>query len=397
MDSALGYWFRSRFAIFVLTLLLRLGLSWQVLQSDPLPHFWRASEPAIIATHVLRGDGFASPYGGSQPTAWLAPVYPAIVVAGVFGMLGPYTLASTCLLVALNAIFAALTSLVIFELGKRIFGIDTGACAAWMWASCLPSAIMPLLIWDTCLAALVLAGGLLLSLELENSSHYRRWGTNGVYWGLACLVNPAIIAPVPFWWWLSWLRGRKQRISVKHVALAGAVFLATIAPWLLRNYRVFHAPVFVRSNFGAELYYGNLGFESHPFHSTGEYQRMGELPYVREKEDLAFEWIRSHPTEFAEQTLRRLVQFWTAPKVAEGYWIVVSLLTLAGAMAAAGEGSFGGRLIIAALIVFPVTYYVTYIFPKYRYPIEPLMMVLAAHALVKFFLSAKQAVRGHAR
>ena len=192
-------WFQSRSAIFLLALLLRLGLSWNVLSTTPLKDFWRVSEPATVAESLLAGRGFTSPYDTRQPSAWIAPIYPALIVAPAFRLFGAYSLLATYFLVVLNAVFAAIAALVIVSLGEKTFGRATGLTAGWLWATCVPSAVVPLLVWDTSLSALVLAVGVLLTLTLnERPASDFRWGATGCWWGFACLVNPALITPVPF-------------------------------------------------------------------------------------------------------------------------------------------------------------------------------------------------------
>ena len=151
----MAIWFRSRVAIFAFAFLLRVGLCWHMLESIPLPRFWRVSEPAAVAVAVLEGKGFASPYDTKQPTAWIAPFYPVMVVAATFRALGAYSPASTYFLVGLNALFAALTSLVVYALGERAFGASAGATGGWLWATSFSSAVLTLLVWDTCLSALL--------------------------------------------------------------------------------------------------------------------------------------------------------------------------------------------------------------------------------------------------
>ncbi len=46
-----------------------------------------------------------------------------------------------------------------------MFGRTTGAAAGWLWATCIPSAVVPLLVWDTSLSALVLAVGILSNFD----------------------------------------------------------------------------------------------------------------------------------------------------------------------------------------------------------------------------------------
>jgi hypothetical protein len=380
--SALGKWFRSGTTILVFAFLIRLVTCWQVLHSIPLPHFWRGAEQGAIASSILRQHVFASPYDQGQLTAWIAPIYPC-VVAPVFGALGAYSLASTNVLVGLNVLFSALTSLVIYAIGKRMFGVNGGATAGWLWTFCLPDAVMPLLIWDTCLSALLLSTGFLVSLPLQTSKSYRQWGWVGLFWGVTCLVNPALISPVPFLWALFWFgEWRRGRNLWRQATLSAVLFLAVLSPWLVRNYRVFHTPIFVRSNFGAELYFGNLGFESHPLGSTMEYQNLGELPYVAQKQHAVLEYIRNNFWEFSANSLHRAGSFWIVPQISQMYWLSISLLSFTGLGLAIWERKREAPPFLVVMVFYPLVYYVTYVFPKYRHPIEPLMFVLAAYPLV---------------
>jgi hypothetical protein len=382
--AKLAFWFRSRVAIFAFAFLLRVGLCLHMLESIPLARFWSVSEPGAVAVAVLEGKGFASPYDAKQPTAWIAPFYPVMVVASTFRVLGAYSAASTYFLIVLNALFAALTSLVVCALGERSFGTSTGATAGWLWATSFSNAVLTLLVWDTCLSGLLLSFGFLLFLKWEESFNYQRWGMTGAFWGVVLLVNPALIAPLPFLWMLFWYRERKRGRRVwKQVAFALAVMAAVVSPWLVRNYQVFGKPVFVRSNYAAELYYGNLGFESHPLLATQEYQRVGEMAYVASKKRAVAEYIRSNFGSFLQQSEGRVVAFWTVPRITGAYWPIISLLVWCGLALALLEGKRDGLAYLVVLAIYPAAYYFSYVFEKYRYPIEPLMFVMAGHVLVQ--------------
>jgi len=265
-----------------------------------------------------------------------------------------------------------------------MFGRTTGAAAGWLWATCIPSAVVPLLVWDTSLSALVLAVGVFLTLTLERGASDFRWGAIGFWWGFACLVNPALITPVPFIAFSQWLRQRRSgEFSWKRVILFVALSLAVVSPWLIRNYRVFGTPVFVRSNFSAELYFGNLGFESHPLGKTYEYQNLGELRYIAQKQRAVLEYISRNSGKFLKDTVRRVLAFWTVPHISLPYWPLMSFLSVVGLAMAIQERRHGALPLLIFLMVYPIPYYLSYVFEKYRHPIEPLMCVLAAYPLVR--------------
>jgi hypothetical protein len=167
------------------------------------------------------------------------------------------------------------------------------------------------------------------------------------------------------------------------VILSIAVSLAVVSPWLVRNYKVFGRPVFVRSNFGAEVFFGNLGFNSHPLGPTLEYQKQGELQFVAEKQHAVEEYIRLNAGSFAIRSLQRMLSFWIVPKISSPYWAVMSAFCFIGlAMSFRDRSGFAPECAIV-LLIYPMPYYVSYIFEKYRHPIEPLIIVLASYPFVR--------------
>ena len=85
-------------------------------------HFAFGWEMGRVARSVALGQGFSNPYGGNTgPTAWEPPLYPYLM-AGVFKLFGIYTYASAWVLLMINSLFAALTTIPIFLIARRTFG-----------------------------------------------------------------------------------------------------------------------------------------------------------------------------------------------------------------------------------------------------------------------------------
>src|SRR6266481_3326402 len=64
------------------------------------------AEVCSIAEHIVRGQGFSSPfYRDTGPTAWIAPVYPYLC-ALVFRLFGIYSVASAIVLLGIQCIIA---------------------------------------------------------------------------------------------------------------------------------------------------------------------------------------------------------------------------------------------------------------------------------------------------
>jgi Dolichyl-phosphate-mannose-protein mannosyltransferase len=242
-------------AIFAAGLVLRLAAIWYLAHVTPHMLSWGINESGGIARWIVTNHTFSSPFhDASGPTAWLGPIYPAII-AGIFLIFGVQTQASALAVMCFNAVCSAATGIVVYEIGKDIHGEKAGLCAGWMWALSPYIAILPYILGDTALSALLFSGALLLTLRLGTSSKLADWARCGAIWGVAALVNPALLTPLPILALLLLDRGRRRRQVFVLALVAGLV----IVPRTVRNYVVFHEIMPIRSNGLAEVYFANRG------------------------------------------------------------------------------------------------------------------------------------------
>jgi hypothetical protein len=263
-------------------------------------------------------------------------------------------------------------------------------------------------VWETSLSAFLLSAALLLALRLKNSDRFALWALFGMVWGLIALSNPSLLSLLPFALaWPCYHRVREGQRWFQPAALAMAIFVISITPWLVRNYEVFGRFVFIRSNFGFELRLGNYEgtdgqwkWQRHPSQNPAEfaaYQQMGELAFVHERGREALAFIRSHPANFAALTLRRLFYFWAGPPRASGtpglsrgrypIFVLSTVLAFCGLALAVRQKKPGTFLYAALVLVYPAVYYITFPHPRYRHPIEPEMMILGVYFI---FFAAKK-------
>ena len=212
-----------------------------------------------IARWIATTHSFSSPFHDAYgPTTWLVPIYP-LVIAGIFLVFGVQSLASAIAMLGVNSACSAATGIVVYGIGKEVHSERAGSFAGWIWAFSPTIAILPFIQWDTSLSALILGAAVLMTLRLA-SRKSEGWAGCGASWGVAALVNPALVAPLPILAWLLSDRGRRW----KQVVVMLLVAVIVIAPWTVRNYFVFHEMLPIRSNGLAEVYFGNCGFELHP-------------------------------------------------------------------------------------------------------------------------------------
>ncbi len=221
-------------------------------------------EMGRVGRSIALGQGFSNPYGGNTgPTAWEPPLYPYLI-GGVFKVFGIYTYASAWVLLSINSLFSALTTLPVFLIAHRTFGPRVAIWSARAWA------LNPYVwywsvhwIWDTTFTPLMLALIFLLSLEMASVEMEQRpgwtgWVLFGALWGVGALANPSMLSFLPFcglWVWRQ--RYRRGLPSLTGVVLASFVFFLVLSPWLVRNYEVFGRFVFIRDDFGLQLRLGN--------------------------------------------------------------------------------------------------------------------------------------------
>lgn len=365
-------------------------------------HFGFGFETGSIAAAIARGEGFSSPFGvpNTGPTAWLAPIYPYLV-ALVFKFFGTFTVASAIVILTINSIFAALTCIPIFKIGERVFGRTVALLSGWAWA------VVPFFfrwaitwVWDTSFSALLVA------LAVWAILHYRRfqkrhWFVFGVLAGLSALVNPSLLTLFGVLaLWAVWRLRTNGMVACKGFALFLVALAVLISPWLVRNRVVFGKWVFLRSNAGFEFCLGNYGgAPGIPWkggHPTGnpkmmaQYEQMGEIAFVQMKQEQGMAWVKAHRNEFVRTTLKRIADFWDGGEINYEFndpwhpWMVslTSAVALLGLMFALLRQVRGSGPFLVAMLVYPAPYYITLTAPRFRHPIEPLMVILMAYLLM---------------
>jgi 4-amino-4-deoxy-L-arabinose transferase-like glycosyltransferase len=380
----------SPLVVFTVTVATRLAALLRLLPEHEWINFYPLNEPSHIAWAMVSGFGYSAPWPNTPiaATAQQPPMFP-ILLASIFKVAGAYSLTSLWIAVSLNALFSAMTAIMILRLGKRDLGDWVGILAAWIWALWLYEAIVSIRLWESGLTTLLLMLALWWLPSLTSARPWR-WCLFGLLAGIAAQTNTTMLAMFPcFYAWL-WLHsGKQSRVSRRWLYVSAGIFVLTLVPWTIRNYRAFGKLMPLRDNFGLELWIGNRpgADEAHQYPSAfplidpTEYNQLGELRFMELKQSQAFEFIGQHPAEFLQLSGRRIVRFWSEPK--NSWWFVVSLLAWIGMALALGRDRPVALPYSLVMLVFPLVYYITHTFPTYRHPIEPVVILLAVFALQK--------------
>jgi hypothetical protein len=338
-----------------------------------------------IATSLVERHAFADPFPplATGPTAHLAPVYPAIMAVSIallgeqngWGMFG-FTL-------LLHGLYATLLPVA----SRALLGRTAPGLVAAFLVIALPL-LLPNVAWEATLTAV-----LVLVLIIYSA---RRW--SGLLSGFLLLVNPAtLFVNLP----LDGIFKRKSRLLF--LALTALVCL----PWIVRNFIVFHQFVFIRDNFGLELYAANNDcagpslydnfvtrcFDKvHPTASpavAGLVREMGEISFNQARMKLGREWISTHHARFIQLTLARIGDFWWPPLDDQPVhaWCLrlLFLISLPGLWLIARQHPRAFLLMVAILILYPLPYYVVQYSYRFEYPILWIPLLGAGTAVSRVF------------
>jgi 4-amino-4-deoxy-L-arabinose transferase-like glycosyltransferase len=369
-------------------------------------HFGFGWEMGRVARSIVEGRGFSSPYGGDTgPTAWEPPIYPYFM-AGVFKFFGIYTYQSAWVLLSINSLLAALTTIPVFFIAEKSFGQTIARWSAWAWA------LNPWVwywsvhwVWDTTFTPLILSLVFWLALRLANEEltlgHWVLWGG---LWGTGALANPTMLAFLPFsglWMWRRRLLAGWA--SWAGIALSSLIFFLVLTPWLVRNYEVFGRFVFIRDDFGLQFRLGNwkgadgmlMAYLQPNLNSLEfeKFQRMGELAYAADCKRQAFAWVRENTGRFAAISAKRFFYFWNGvPRPTSSTFpldfrssgfLASSILFLWGMIRALRQKRQAAWLFAGLVLTYPTTYYFVFPTARYRHPMEPELIILAVFLIAE--------------
>lgn len=204
-----------------------------------------------IAVNLTEGRGFAL---HGQPTSWRPPLYPFILS-------GLYMLAGTTHPVvarAFQAILSLLNTLVVYLLGRRLFGERAG-----LWGALLFTVYPSFLLYNNHLLTEMLFTFLLTATAYcfaayLAGSRLPLLAASGVALGLAVLTRDIVWPMVGV---MALLVGYVTRPGftrwIWHSGVLLLSFLVVITPWVIRNSRVQGTFTLIATNGGLVFFEGN--------------------------------------------------------------------------------------------------------------------------------------------
>jgi 4-amino-4-deoxy-L-arabinose transferase-like glycosyltransferase len=262
--------------IFFLALAPRLGNALHH-GGDPLggdePEYdalaWGLSQTGAYTSQPGFSLAYYSP-SDFAPTAFRAPVFPA-TLAAVYSLFGHRTLPARLVLVGIGSLSALLVFLLALELiqDRRAALLAALAWALWPAAVYQLSTASSNLGTEGVAVALVLLGLWMLALSLRRPSLLLVAG-GGAVLGLCALTRSNLLLVAAFsvpWLAYAWWRSRGARRALLGAAVLGAAFLAVVLPWVARNYAVVGAPTIATQT--DVLFFGNNAWARGSYNSEG--------------------------------------------------------------------------------------------------------------------------------
>ena len=310
------------------------------------------------------------------------PVYP-FLLAGLYWLFHGSLLAVG----VVQAIIGALSCLLIYQLGKLLFGRETGQLASGIVAIYPPfifhepfgqsNYLHPetTFIFLLCLALVIL------------SRHGTVWpwrdGLVGLVLGLALLTKTlAILFPFLLSVWYVKVFGLKA--GCKKYATMIVVLVLVLVPWTIRNYVVHGEFVLIQTSAGRVFWHGNnvlarggpTDLFGLPDFDPARYREMREVEIMREMYGHGLEFWFSHPERLPKLFIRKLLMFWNVYGEEYNPWYGFILpLAMYGTVVATRRRIREAAPVLLLIVSFCIAVVINSGTIRYRYPIEPFLVL----------------------
>ncbi len=270
-----------------------------------------------IATNVATGHGYSR--DGLSPTRMRMPGYP-LFLAAIQTVAGPEVMPTLVVQSLLNVV----TLLLLSGLAARLFGPLTGAWTALLIALYLPLPVLACRIMSEAPYIAVLSGAIVCWVSALERKSLKWFAATGALVGLASLIRPAGLATLVLLMPVMWLQVGRTRRGLASGAVALAVGLMVMAPWVARNWLAFNEPTLVSTDTGAASWdgahpsmYSQWPEYVEPLHRSEEFFKIIGDDYYLSSEacgrfrEATRERVLSDPVGFLKLGLWKIGMTWT--------------------------------------------------------------------------------------
>jgi 4-amino-4-deoxy-L-arabinose transferase-like glycosyltransferase len=353
-------------------------------------YFADTAEYEAAAMQILAGEG----PGASTPRA---PLYPAFMALG-FVIGGPGNYVAVRVLQALaGSALVALTAALATRLGGRGAGVVAGVLMAFGPLYVFTSAML----YPTTLYSLLLVASVTAALALAERPRVLPAAGLGLALAAGWLTDQVMVAPMAaiLAWLASQVRRHGARLAVQGL-LVLAVMAAVVLPVVARQRQAYGGEAVFMQKAQYVLHWART--DSTMAHTRrvrlgpGEYRPLPARAFLAREAEL----VRTQPAAYAGDVAAEFVHFfrpvpdriqtqnrYNRPHVlivAALHFVPVMLLALLGL--ALGRTQAAPRVLLAAVVFATAAFYAFFFTQtRYRIPVEPFLVVLAALGFARLF------------
>ena len=368
------------------------------------PRTW---EYESIAVNLLNGRGYVSQYLDQPNRSAFQPFYP-VFCALLYRLFGHHSE-----VVQLAQMLAGtLLCLVAYDLARRLFSVRAGLWAAWLVAlhpglSYYSTANLHVLVFD----ALFFLSVVWAFVVIDEGYRLKHFVASGLALGFALLSRASVLAFMPvglvWFWWRAFHRVGARKLLLGMCVMLSVAWLI-VAPWLIRNHRLYGRPFYFLSTVGMNLWLGNnphasgsaLSIEGEPIIHMVSSEFLTPISRLSETEQddylrrEAITYMASHPWRTIQLYGKKLLAFWWfSPQSGLWYprsWLGLYQIWYVGLLLFVGMGLWAvlvrkewGRVSIIPLFGFSIALCQSLFFVegRHRWEVEALLVVVAANGL----------------
>ena len=354
-----------------------------------------------LARSLLDGRGYSFtknwyPFTpANTPTSHWSFIYP-LYLAGIYAVTGYHPLAAR---LVQGVVGGVLISFLVYLIGRRVVNEETGLVGAGLAAVYGYFIYYNVALMTETFSIVLILLMLYLSIELKENPTPIGWVGLGLALGLAALLRQTVLLFIPFLLlWLVW-ELKKDGIRWWYFTTPIVIIMMMIAPWTIRNYLVYHQFLLLNSNAGYAFFASNnpnLGTDWRndvvvvPVPEELAGQNEAELDRALTKK--AFEIILADPKRYLWLNLDKTLEyfrFWPSRDSSQisnlnrvlsfGLYLPFMLLGLGF--------SFSRWRNFVPLYLFIVIHTGIHLLswpsPRYRLPVDAILMVFAGIALIE--------------
>jgi 4-amino-4-deoxy-L-arabinose transferase-like glycosyltransferase len=360
-----------------------------------------------IATQLSTGHGYTG-LDGLATAAW-PPAYP-FILAGLYKIFGSHMMVGEIF----NVVISTLTVPLVYLLARDTLGKTEARFAAAVMAI-MPSQIFWTDVELTESLAVFLTVGFLY-WTVKASPRPRNYVITGALLALCALTRGEnlflLVIPVAIWW-----KQVDRRELLRRTAIVVVSAAVCVLPWTIRNVVSMHSFVPISTNFASTLWSGHNdkanGGPTYPNQKELNAELAGkkgpakEIAQSKLLRDQALTWMKNHPGKELVLIPEKLISlvgpanqvflFWInpTPQIIAVHHDAVKRYSIAAdfvwysllAMTFTSIWVFGGALwrnrallgslafILVSLVLYGFVFYGNF---RYRAPLEPLMLLIAA-------------------